>query len=226
MPLALVREIDRDTRLGLWHITEPADELRGRVSLDDRQRAALARMRHGRRRHWLAGRVLLRELLGGGAAPRCTADADGRPRLAGSATRVSIAHSFDYAAAMIGGRGVGVDLELIRPEVLGIAELFMTADELAPVRDPHRIEKLCACWCAKEAVFKLRGEPDLSPKRMTVRPFAYARRGTLTVDLRGPHGQEPLRVRYERFRGYMLACVTAPPPTPRAPAPASCAWRG
>lgn len=206
MPLALRRDLDRDTRLAVWHITEPAEKLGQGLVLDRRQQAALARMRPCRRRHWLAGRALLRELLGDAAVGDCLKDINGKPRLAGATTSISLAHSFDYAAAMTGERGaVGVDVELIRPEVLEIAGLFMTANELAPIRDPDRIGKLCACWCAKEAVFKLKGRAGVPAKRMTIRRFAYRDRGTMRVDLDAPHRKDRFLVRYERFRGYMLA---------------------
>lgn len=210
MALAYLRELDNDVRFAIWRIEETAEDLIGRLQLDGREQAILSRLNKGKRTlHWLATRVLLRKMLDTPGFINCPSDENGKPYLANFPQRISLTHSFDYAAVMMSNNGeVGIDLELVKPKIIRIADKFMKEDELASVGDANKIEQLYACWCAKEAVYKLQGNKGVSFKdNMTIRPFEFQDQGVLYLDLDAPHRKEQFKVYYEKFQEYMLGYV-------------------
>ena len=210
MALVYLREFDNQVRFAIWRIEESAEELIGRLQLDDREKAILGRLNKGKRTlHWLATRVLLRQMLDTPGYINCPSDENGKPYLANFPQRISLTHSFDYAAVMMSDQGeVGIDLELVKPKIVRIADKFMKPEELEVIGKDH-IEKLYACWCAKEAVYKLQGNKGVSFKdNMTIQPFDFQDQGVLFLELDAPNRKELFKVYYERFQEYMLGYVT------------------
>jgi len=209
MSLVYLRELDHNARFAIWRIEESAEELISRLQLDSREKAILSRLNKGKRTlHWLATRVLLRTMLNTPGYIDCPSDENGKPYLANFPQRISLTHSFDYAAVMLSDNvEVGIDLELVKPKIVRIAEKFMKAGELAAIGRDH-IEKLYACWCAKEAVYKLQGNKGVSFKdNMTIQPFDFQDQGVLFLELEAPHRKERFKVYYEKFQTYMLGYV-------------------
>jgi len=135
------------------------------------ERAAAARYGHGgeRRRH-VAGRALLRTVLGDrlGRAPEAialTADGDGKPRLAVAGAEeidFSISHSGDLVAVAVAeGAAVGVDVQRIAPrDVVHLAERWFTPGEATTIRaacGPAAMALFHRLWSAKEAWLKAQG---------------------------------------------------------------------
>jgi len=207
--LACLRKPDEQTRFAIWKIEETADELLARLRLDARERAKLETIGKGKRRlHWLATRVLLRVLLKTEEYIACPSDPNGKPYLPDFPYKISLTHSYDYAAAMMSARGeCGIDLEIVKEKILRVRHKFLKAIELDFVPEGH-IEQLYACWCAKEAVYKLQGNRGVSfRENMTILPFAYRPRGVLTLLLHKGGEARPFQVHYEEFQGYMLGFV-------------------
>lgn len=210
MALVYLRELDNKVRFAIWRIEESAEDLIGRLQLDERERAVLSGLNKGKRTlHWLATRVLLRKMLNTPGYINCPSDENGKPYLANFPQRISLTHSFDYAAVMMSDDGeVGIDLELVKPKILRIADKFMKPEELEVIGNDH-VEKLYACWCAKEAVYKLQGNKGVSFKdNMTIRPFDFQDQGVLFLELDAPNRKELFKVYYEKFQEYMLGYVT------------------
>jgi len=210
MALVYLREFDNNVRFAIWRIEESAEDLISRLQLGDREKAVLNRLNKGKRTlHWLATRVLLRKMLDTPGYIDCPSDENGKPYLANFPQRISLTHSFDYAAVMMSDGGeVGIDLELVKPKILRIADKFMKAEELEAVGKDN-IEKLYACWCAKEAVYKLQGNKGVSFKdNMTIQSFDFQDQGVLFLALDAPNRNEVFKVYYEKFQEYMLGYVT------------------
>jgi|SRR5690606_19607155 len=211
MALAYLRELDNSVRFAIWRIEETADELIGRLQLDEHERTVLTTLNKGKRTlHWLATRVLLREMLNTPGHISCPSDENGKPYLANFPQRISLTHSFDYAAVMMSDNGeVGIDLELVKDKICRISDKFMKPRELAVIGSDNLTEKLSACWCAKEAVYKLQGNKGVSFKdNMTIHPFDFQDQGVLYLDLDAAHRKERFKVYYEKFQEYMLGYVT------------------
>jgi 4'-phosphopantetheinyl transferase len=97
----------------------------------------------------------------------------------GDTLRFNVSHSGGLALyAVTRRREVGVDIEMIRPEVAGepLAERFFAPAEVAALRtlpSPQQPEAFFACWTRKEAYIKARGEGlslPLSAFEVTLRP--------------------------------------------------------
>ena len=122
------------------------------------------------RRRFVAGRGLLRRLLGThlGVAPaevRFSYAGAGKPALVDAPElEFNLSHAQDLALyAVSRGRALGVDLERVRPEIRHerIASRFLSAREQADLADLPAAERLWAfydCWTRKEAYLKARGD--------------------------------------------------------------------
>jgi len=120
------------------------------------------------RRRFLAAHGALRMLLAAraGRPPAdlaISADAQGKPRLAGGPA-FSLSHSGGRAMAAIGGgASLGVDLEIVRPldNLEAMIDFTCTDDERAHLRriDDKRLRELrfFECWVKKEAALKALG---------------------------------------------------------------------
>ncbi|MBD1431901.1 4'-phosphopantetheinyl transferase superfamily protein [Sphingobacterium sp. DN00404] len=209
MALVYLRELDAETKFAIWKIEETATELLDRLQLDEREKSLLERFSKGKRTlHWLASRVLLRYLLKTDAFIACPSDANGKPYLPDYPYQISFTHSYDYAGLMMSQKGpCGIDLEIVKDKVVRIKEKFMKPNELAFIQNDN-IEQLYACWCAKEAVYKLQGNKGISfLENMTILPFQYKPQGVMTVMLRKGSTVKSFPVYYEKFQDYMLGYV-------------------
>lgn len=209
MSLVYLREIDSQTKFAIWRIEESDDDLLSKLQLDEREKAKLGSFNKGKRRlHWLATRVLLRTLLNTSHYIECPSDSNGKPYLVNFPQKISLSHSFDYAVAMISTKGeVGIDMEIIKTKVERIQHKFLKPAELAFIAPGEgRYEQLYACWCAKEAIYKLQGNAGVSfLNNMTIQPFKYQTQGILNLELDSEQNHHIFEVHYEKFNEYMLA---------------------
>lgn len=141
--------------VAVWRITESAEWLLSQLSPAERE-TALAFRGERRRSEWAATRLLLRELLGSGAA--VVYDACGKPSLAGGGN-VSISHTRGYAAvALCENNPVGLDIELCDRVVGAVKERFLLEGEL-DCYPPRELDAAALLrWTASEALFKLVGD--------------------------------------------------------------------
>jgi 4'-phosphopantetheinyl transferase len=125
------------------------------------------------RDHFVAGRGILRKLLGAyldkpPASLKFNYGPKDKPALpAGDLSapvKFNLSHSHGLAVyAFTLGREVGIDVEMIRPEFAGdeIAERYFSPREIAELRalpQDLRPEGFFNCWTRKEAYVKARGE--------------------------------------------------------------------
>lgn len=138
------------------------------LSPDERARAARFRFQIDRR-HFIGARAHLRMILSrylniAPARVRFRYSEHGKPMLAGNdqdgEIKFNLSHSAGIALFAFTRAGeIGVDLELIRPEITGddIARRFFSAAELAcleRIPAPARQEAFFDCWTRKEAFVK------------------------------------------------------------------------
>lgn len=212
MALAYLKELDNNSRIALWKIEETTEELISYLQLDAEEKAKLQSLAKGKRTlHWLATRVLLRYLLQTPEFIHCPSDANGKPYLPDFPYEISLTHSYDYAGVMLSsGALCGIDLEIIMKKVVRIKNKFLKPEELEFIDKEHEIEQLYACWCAKEAVYKLQGNKGVSFLHdMTVSPFTYTDQGSMKVYLKKDKAVQTFKVFYEKFNEYMLGYVVA-----------------
>lgn len=210
MALVYLRELNNQTKFAIWKIEESTDELLSQLQLDAVEQEKLRRLSKGKRTlHWLATRVLLRYLLQTNEYIHCPSDANGKPYLPDYPYKISLTHSFDYAGVMLSTKGeCGMDLELVMEKVVRIKEKFLKTEELDFIQSENEILQLYACWCAKEAVYKLQGNKGVSfLDNMTIQPFRYKPQGVMLLDLTKEGRTATYQVYYEEFQHYMLGFV-------------------
>src|SRR5690606_29031503 len=210
MALAYLRELDSDKKFAIWKIEETSAELMDKLQLDEAEKNKLQQLSKGKRTlHWLATRVLLRYLLQTDQYIHCPSDANGKPYLPDYPYELSLTHSFDFAGVILSTKGpCGIDLEIVEEKVVRIKEKFLKPEELLFIRKEDEIAQLYACWCAKEAVYKLQGNRGVSfLENMTIHPFTYRPQGVMTVDLFKDQRKFSFQVYYEKFQEYMLGYV-------------------
>jgi phosphopantetheinyl transferase len=210
MALVYLRELDEKTKFAIWKIEESAEELLAKLQLDDDERDKLRQFSKGKRTlHWLATRVLLRQLLQTDSYIHCPSDANGKPYLPDYPYKISLTHSYEYAGIILSAKGeCGIDLEIVKDKVVRIKEKFLKPEELQFIRGEDEVAQLYACWCAKEAVYKLQGNKGVSfLEDMLIHPFIYQAQGTMILDLFKEREKHTFRVYYEKFQDYMLGYV-------------------
>ncbi|SEA22448.1 4'-phosphopantetheinyl transferase family protein [Pedobacter hartonius] len=213
MPVIYNKDIDDHTILAVWKIQESEEELLSGLQMKQHELDFLTTLSQGKRLlQWLSTRFLLRTMLNTSGYIDCRMDEHGKPYLVGSPYSISLSHSYDYAAVMIGRKkDVGVDIELIKPKIHRIQQKFLSPPELAQNNVKNHTEALYACWCVKEAVYKWYGKKGLEfRKHIHIQPFELKDNGSMTVIVSLPEGPQTLTVCYfNTIPGYMLGYVVA-----------------
>ncbi|HCB13043.1 MAG TPA: 4'-phosphopantetheinyl transferase [Gammaproteobacteria bacterium] len=140
------------------------------LTVDERERAARFRF-PGHRDRFIAGRGLLRELLGAylnrmAATLRFSQGSRGKPMLAdehSEGLHFNLSHSSDRVLYAIAYREVGVDLEAMdrRLDYTAVAERICTPHEwtfFQALPAEQARESFFACWTRKEAIAKALGD--------------------------------------------------------------------
>lgn len=213
MPVVFNKNIDDDTILAVWKIEESEEELVSGLQLKQHELDFISSLNNGKRLlHWLSTRLLLRTMLNTSDYIDCRMDEHGKPYLVDLDYHISLSHSYDYAAVIIGKkRKVGVDIELIKHKIKGIRHKFLSDVELAQKQIGDNINGLYVCWCAKEAIYKWNGRKGLEFKQdMHIKPFKLKDEGQLNALVDLPGGTTELTVQYFKTKdGYMLGYVVA-----------------
>ena len=176
--------------MGVWRMTESVEELLALLDRPEEQADFLRRVTaESRRRERLASRVLLKQLIG--EEPRVDYRPSGAPFLVDRSLAVSISHTRDYAAVILGAAPTGIDIEYRSDRVLRIRSRFMTPEEERAIDPAHEVEHLLLHWCAKETLFKIIDQEGIDfQSQLRVHPFPYAEQGCFWVsESRTPKAQ-------------------------------------
>ena len=212
MALVYSKQMDEKTSFALWEIDESAEELLSQLQLKDHETAYLATLNEGKRHlHWLSTRVLLRKMLGDPAYIATEIDEHGKPFLTNFPHHISLSHSFDYAAVMISeDKEVGIDIEQIKTKIERIADKFLKNSEMEFINKSCKVEQLYACWCAKEAIYKLQGKKNVSFKNnIHLHPFDFNGEGVFNATLEINGISRVFDIHYEMFDDYMIGYCAA-----------------
>lgn len=164
MPLFQTIQCNETTKLLIWEITEPFEELLSKVVLKEKTQLRLNGMKSQmHQRAFLSVRMLIQEM--GFTDNDLHYDEFGKPYF-DCHNYISITHSHNFAAIIVSHETVGIDMELQREKILRIADKFVDGefDYLNPDFLEEYIKKLTIIWGAKEAIFKIRNEKGISFK--------------------------------------------------------------
>ena len=209
MAIAYRQQVDDDTEFAIWKIEEKAADLYNQLQLNEGEKAYYEKLKSGKRNlHWLSTRVLLRKMLHTDEYIDCKVDGHGKPYLVNLPYHISLSHSFDYAAVMIGKAPVGIDIEQVNSKVQRIAHKFMRKEELEFINQQHKIKQLYVCWCAKEAVYKCYGQKEVSfIGNISLVPFNFEGHGSVAARLEKEQTAIDYNVGYLEYNDYMIGYV-------------------
>lgn len=163
MSLYKIIQINKTTSILVWKIEEDFNELFRQVKLKDISLARLERMKsESHQKGFLSIRHLLKEA--GYSDFDLFYDEDGKPHLK-DGKQISITHSNNFSAIIMGDENVGIDIELQRDKIIRIADKFIEYEftYLRKNEDDY-IKKLTVIWGDKEAKFKMCNSRSLSFK--------------------------------------------------------------
>ena len=185
MPLHQRVNIDEQTRILIWHIEEPLEQLKKDLKLSKTDEIKLQKRKIlSHQKEFLASRRLLLEA---GIPPHSLShDPNGIPRLE-SGQQLSITHTKNLAGIALGTKPLGIDIEVFRPKIHRIATRFLHTEESFALKDDHVIEKLTLIWTAKEALYKaLNQKGIIFSEQLLVTPFQWGdKKGSAKVFFQG-----------------------------------------
>jgi 4'-phosphopantetheinyl transferase EntD len=161
MPLYKRITINPATKVLIWKIEEPLEELSKDIDLTPHCRERVEGMKSKLHQR---GFMSVRHLL---AAEGYTDfdlyyDDKGKPHLK-DGKFISITHSFNFSGIIVSDQEVGIDIEKQRDKILLIAQKFTPLEEYRTLANTDAlIRKLTIVWGAKEAVYKLYAQPKVS----------------------------------------------------------------
>ncbi len=202
-----VEKIVRDTNRswGLWLIRENEKALQEQLGNLYQVPATFTHL--NKRLEWLAGRLLIRELLQSVNLQfnGIVKDEYGKPFLKNLPHHISLSHSYPYVAAIIDSeKTVGIDLEQPKEKLLRIAPRILAKDELADAGD--NMTKHCVYWCAKEALIKVYGKKDLIfAENLLIRPFTLEKEGNITGRIIVGNTETTIPLQYKIFKDFVVA---------------------
>lgn len=98
---------------------------------------------------------------------------NGQPRLSPEDFKISITHSFPWAAVAIATQSIGIDWEKTQSKILNIKHKFLTDREQEWLPSDRETEYLTVIWAIKEALYKLHPSKYWSLKKhYEVEPFS------------------------------------------------------
>ena len=207
MPLYKSLDVNSQTHVKIWHISEPLDALKASFNLT---KESLERVNAMKSELHQRGFLCVRKLLNsfGYTDQDLFYDNSGKPHLK-DGHFISITHSYNYAAVVVSSCPVGVDIEKQRHKILNIASRFIDYEShyLNENSDKY-IQKLTWIWCIKESLYKLYSKSGISfKKNFLVLPFGSEKNTTKVWILEGGR-----RLNYEslffEFDGFACAITT------------------
>ena len=213
MPLHSVEPVADHALLGLWHLTEVAEQLWQVLPQPTHYQHLLPAGRDaGRAQQWLAGRALAHHLLAEFSIAPSTVllnDVNGRPFFPQQPDlALSLSHSGEWVAALLSTRGrVGTDVELVRPKAQQLASRFLSETERADAGDD--VVKHSLYWSAKETLYKLHSRRALVFKEhIKLDPFRLREVGVLTGHLLAENFRSQHQIHYKRLSSSYVLTYT------------------
>ncbi|MGY5846267.1 4'-phosphopantetheinyl transferase family protein [Salegentibacter sp. HM20] len=161
MPLYKTITIDEHTKVFIWKVEEPYENLCDGIELTPHCKERVEGMKSEiHRRGFMSIRHLMAEA--GYVDHDLYYDELGKPHLK-NGKNISITHSFNFTAIILSSdKKVGIDIEKQRDKILRIANKFTPLKEYHTLANEEAlIRKLTIVWGAKESIYKIFAEPGL-----------------------------------------------------------------
>lgn len=157
---------------GVWQIEESESYFLKDLHLYEEEKQELKSLSDRKRIQWLASRHLLHILTNEEKRLVTSKDNFGKPFLIDSPLHISLSHSEDVVAAIIGKFPIGIDIQMKVEKLYRIKNRFLSERELSEIKNIDDLELLHIYWGAKECLFKAygRGQVDFK-KQLYITPI-------------------------------------------------------
>lgn len=171
MPFVKKIEVEHGV-LGIWKISETADELKSAFQFSEMERTEFDRFILEKRQvEYLAIRMLLQNLLN--TKTEIIYSKSGCPKLKNTNREISISHSAELVTVFLSDKPSGIDTENIHRNINNITNRFLHNEELAwaEIQENPQTAKILL-WGAKEAIFKCTKQYGIQfDKQIFILPF-------------------------------------------------------
>jgi len=197
--------LNEHTMLGVWKIEEDLSSMMSMVELGPEDRKKFKQFKsNSRKLEFLSVRALLAELLGPDAS--IVYNKNNKPFLKDGSHFISISHSNKLTAIMLSSRErIGIDLEYMSSNILGIARKFLNRKEKVTRKRDLRKYHLYLHWCAKEALYKICDKEGINmQKNITIYPFDVEESGDIKGEVKSELINEVFDLQYTRYENYAI----------------------
>ena len=207
MPLLSTEQLQTDIWWGIWKIEESTELLMNSIYLSSSERTEFKKFSNEKRgKEWLGARNILNILLNQLGFPYYGLDKNSnkKPILRDIPVHISLAHSYPYAVAMINLKSsCGMDIEKTKPALIHVSPRFLSDAEQSFIdRD---LEGLCIAWTAKESIYKMYGQIQLSFKHdMILYPYKVKEKGQITASVRVNDQNQEHVLFYRKMDDYFI----------------------
>ena len=161
MPLFKIIQPNKHTTVLVWKITETYSFL-ANIALQENSKKRIEAMKSEvHKKGFLSVRHLLSKLNYTDTDLFYTDD--GKPHLK-DGKRISITHSFNFAAIIVSKHVIGIDIEKNREKIIKIAPKFVASENSFLIAD-NLVKQLTVLWGAKESLYKIHPDGGLSFKK-------------------------------------------------------------
>lgn len=156
MPL-FDKKISLSSNVQLWNITEPWTDLIKSFDEDEEINSfILSTKNDSRKQQFLASRILLKNEFGDW---KTTTNGNGKPYPINNSSEISITHDRGIVGLIKSTNPCGIDIQQITPKVNRVKSKFINENDIYWTSEKEK--DLTALWCAKEALYKINGDPNI-----------------------------------------------------------------
>ena len=196
---------------GVWKLEETAEELLAMLSHKEWYLPFLKQLSNeGRRREWLACRVLLKGLLG--YETQVFYKESGAPFIRVHDLKISFSHTKEYVAVQVSSaeHPAGIDIEYVSERVNKIQNRFINPTEARFLDGENKTNHLLLHWCAKETLFKLIDTEAVDfCKHLHLSPFEYRLCGSIHAYETHSAHKQAFVLEYKITKAYAMTLCTA-----------------
>lgn len=162
MPIILSENIDNQTTIAIWQLTEELPLLFSEINdyLDEAELQYYKKITNiNRKKEWLATRILLHNELG--RYSKIYYDEFNKPFIT-SCKSISISHNKSFVAIIFSkNKNVGIDIEEISEKAKKIKNKFLSQEEIKDFSESNSIDNFTLLWSSKETLYKMFGKKEL-----------------------------------------------------------------
>jgi 4'-phosphopantetheinyl transferase len=203
--LFIQEKLSEGFTLGIWKVEETTEQILQMLQQQDWYLPYLSTISHeGRKKEWLAVRVLLKQLCG--EEKKIAYNGNGSPYLEDNTFNISISHTKGYVAVLLHPvNNPGLDIERVNERILYLKHKFLRDEEQQQICGNNEQTLATLLWSAKESLFKvLNAEGVDFREHLFIHDFLLQDEGVFDAEESRTGDMKKFIVRYKVFQDFVL----------------------